>query len=86
LTSSSAVGESGRGRAASRTPRTLPTTRLRRTAWRRSASPWSRAAPSARPAGCRSSRERWQAWLTDDEPPELAFYRPECAELEFGDD
>jgi hypothetical protein len=28
---------------------------------------------------------RWQAWLTDDEPPELAFYCPGCAEREFGD-
>jgi hypothetical protein len=27
---------------------------------------------------------RWQAWLTDDEPPELAFYCPDCAEREFG--
>ena len=27
--------------------------------------------------------DRWQAWLTDDEPPELAFYCPECAEREF---
>jgi hypothetical protein len=24
--------------------------------------------------------ERWPAYLTDDEPPELAFYCPECAE------
>ena len=29
---------------------------------------------------------RWQAWLTDDEPPELVFYCPECAEREFGGD
>jgi ribosomal protein S27AE len=28
--------------------------------------------------------ERWQAWLTCDEPPELAFYCPNCAEREFG--
>lgn len=28
--------------------------------------------------------ERWQAWHTEDEPPELAFYCPECAEREFG--
>jgi hypothetical protein len=28
---------------------------------------------------------RWFAYLTDDEPPELAFYCPECAEREFGD-
>lgn len=27
----------------------------------------------------------WQAWLTDDKPPELAFYCPECAR-EFGGD
>ena len=25
----------------------------------------------------------WGAYLTDDEPPELAFYCPECAEREF---
>lgn len=31
-----------------------------------------------------ADKERWQAWLTDDEPPELAFYCPECAEREFG--
>ena len=27
---------------------------------------------------------RWQAWLTDDEPPEVVFYCLECAEREFG--
>jgi hypothetical protein len=27
---------------------------------------------------------RWQAWLTDDEPPELVFYCRDCAEREFG--
>jgi hypothetical protein len=30
--------------------------------------------------------ERWEAYLTDDEPPELAFFCPECAEREFGGD
>ena len=25
-----------------------------------------------------ANEERWQAWLTCDEPPELAFYCPEC--------
>jgi hypothetical protein len=30
--------------------------------------------------------ERWEAYLTDDEPPELAFYCPECAERELGGD
>jgi hypothetical protein len=29
--------------------------------------------------------ERWQAYHTCDEPPELAFFCPECAEQEFGD-
>jgi hypothetical protein len=28
--------------------------------------------------------ERWKAYLTDDEPPELAFFCEECAEREFG--
>ena len=27
---------------------------------------------------------RWQAWLTDDEPPELVFYCRDCAEEQFG--
>jgi hypothetical protein len=27
--------------------------------------------------------ERWRAYLTDDEPAELAFYCPECAKREF---
>ena len=26
--------------------------------------------------------ERWQAYLTDDEPAEVAFYCPSCAERE----
>jgi hypothetical protein len=29
---------------------------------------------------------RWSAYLTDDEPPELAFYCPRCSEREFGGD
>jgi len=28
--------------------------------------------------------ERLSAYLTDDEPPELEFYCPSCAEREFG--
>jgi hypothetical protein len=28
--------------------------------------------------------ERWSAYLTDDEPPELAFYCPDCRDREFG--
>jgi hypothetical protein len=31
-----------------------------------------------------ADEERWSAYLTDDEPPEFAFYCPECAEREFG--
>jgi hypothetical protein len=27
--------------------------------------------------------ERWSAFHTDDEPPELVFYCPDCAEREF---
>ena len=26
----------------------------------------------------------WSAYHTDDEPPELAFFCPECSEREFG--
>jgi hypothetical protein len=33
-----------------------------------------------------ADEERWSAYLTDDEPPELEFYCPTCAEYEFGDD
>jgi hypothetical protein len=33
-----------------------------------------------------TDEKRWQAYLTDDEPPELVFYCPECAEREFADD
>ena len=32
-----------------------------------------------------ADEERWQAWLTDDEPPEIAFICPECSEREFGE-
>jgi hypothetical protein len=28
--------------------------------------------------------ERWRAFHTDDEPPEVVFYCPECSEREFG--
>jgi hypothetical protein len=31
----------------------------------------------------RADDERWRAYLTDDEPQELAFYCPDCAEREF---
>jgi hypothetical protein len=31
-----------------------------------------------------TDEKRWQAWLTDDEPPELAFYCPEWGQREFG--
>ncbi len=30
--------------------------------------------------------ERWQAYLTDDEPVEVVFYCLDCAESEFGSD
>lgn len=32
-----------------------------------------------------ADEERWQAWLTDDEPPEIAFICPACNEREFGE-
>ena len=33
-----------------------------------------------------ADEERWQAWLTDDEPAEVVFYCPECGERGFGGD
>jgi hypothetical protein len=30
-----------------------------------------------------ADEERWAAYLTDDEPPELVFYCPECAGRQF---
>ena len=30
--------------------------------------------------------ERWEAHLTDDDPPGLAFFCVRCAEVEFGDE
>ena len=30
-----------------------------------------------------ADEERWEAYLTDDEPPELAFFWPDCAAREF---
>ena len=32
-----------------------------------------------------ADEERWQAYLTDDEPPEIAFFYPLCAEREFSE-
>jgi hypothetical protein len=32
-----------------------------------------------------ADEDRWAAYLTDDEPPEIAFYCPSCAAVEFGD-
>ena len=31
-----------------------------------------------------ADEDRRKGYHTDDEPPELAFYCPECAEREFG--
>jgi hypothetical protein len=31
-----------------------------------------------------ADEERWRAYLTDDEPAELAFYSLECDKREFG--
>jgi hypothetical protein len=33
-----------------------------------------------------ADEERWQAWPTCDEPPELAFFCPKCGEREFSTD
>ena len=33
-----------------------------------------------------ADQKRWQAWLTCDEPPEVAFYCPDYADREFGSD
>jgi hypothetical protein len=44
--------------------------------------------PSCAECGARwlpADEERWQAWLPDDEPPEIAFICPECSEREFGE-
>lgn len=30
-----------------------------------------------------ADEEHWLAWLTCDEPPEIAFYCPDCGEREF---
>jgi hypothetical protein len=32
-----------------------------------------------------ADEERWSAYHTDDEPPELAFFCLACAEPEFGE-
>jgi hypothetical protein len=50
-----------------------------------------RVAPIHRCAECEAywlpaDEDRWSAYLTDDEPPELAFFCPKCAEREFSDD
>ena len=31
-----------------------------------------------------TDEDRWEAYLTDDEPAEIAFYRPRCAKRAFG--
>jgi hypothetical protein len=30
------------------------------------------------------ARERWRVYVTEDEPPELVAYCPDCARREFG--
>jgi hypothetical protein len=30
-----------------------------------------------------ADEKRWSAYLTDDEPAEIVFYCPDCAECEF---
>jgi hypothetical protein len=42
--------------------------------------------PECRARWVPADETRWQAWLTDDEPPELVFYRPAYAEWAFGAD
>ncbi len=45
--------------------------------------------PSCVECGARwlpADEERWRTYLTDDEPPALAFYCPACAAREFGGD
>jgi hypothetical protein len=29
--------------------------------------------------------DRWVAYLTDDDPPEIGLFCPDCAEREFGE-
>ena len=42
-------------------------------------------ADRSQPADSDARKDRWFAYLTDDELPELAFYCPECPEREFSD-
>jgi hypothetical protein len=47
------------------------------------------AAPVLQCAECKRlwiplDADHWSAYLTDDEPPEVAFFCPRCAEREFG--
>jgi hypothetical protein len=53
--------------------------------------PVERVALIARCAECvavwlPADEDRWSAYLTDDEPAEVVFYCPACAEREFGED
>jgi hypothetical protein len=51
------------------------------------ASPEVVLAPKCPAGGARwlpADDERWRAYLTDDEPAEVAFYCPDCAERELG--
>jgi hypothetical protein len=41
---------------------------------------------SVEPAWLPADDERQLGYLTDDEPPELGFYCPDCAEREFAGD
>jgi hypothetical protein len=52
----------------------------------RAAQPAPPAVATLRPRWLPADQERWRAHLTDDEPPEVAFYCPECGEREFGRD
>jgi hypothetical protein len=65
-----------------------PCPRLRAEGRRRC--PWSRRSPRRavhlNERGLPADEERWRAYLTDDEPRELAFFCPEYAEREFGGD
>jgi hypothetical protein len=54
--------------------------------WLEALAPRLGRSPQCEAAWLPADEKRWQAYLTDDEPPELAFYCCSCAEREFADE